>query len=590
MMKILVTGATGQLGYEVCHILQERGVKYQGVNSTHFDIVDVVAVDAYIREYQPDAVIHCAAYTAVDSAESNCERCFAVNEKGTRNIAQACRAVDAKMLYVSTDYIFSGVGTKPYEVDDKAEPQNVYGASKLAGELAVQETLTKYFIVRTSWLFGRGNNFIVNILQSARKKKMLSVVTDQIGSPTYAVDLAKLLCDMVESEQYGIYHATNEGSCSRYELAQEVVRQAWMDVQVRPCITKEYSLPAARPLNSRLSRESLDIAGFARLPDWRDALWRFLRCDHPPQKILVTGGNGYIGKHVVKLLLDAGYPVMVAVSHPEGTDPRAIICSEPIFSGADDIYRRVGSPDVCIHLAWKDGFSHNSPVHMENLSKHIVFCRHMMQGGLPILSCMGTMHEVGYWEGAIRENTPCAPQTQYGIAKNAMRQSLLLSARETTCVLHWLRLYYIVSDDVNGQNIFSKILKAAEKGQAFFPFTSGKNLYDFIEIDELARLIVMASLQTEISGVTNVCTGKPESLASCVERFIQSHHLSIKLEYGKYPDRPYDSPGEWGDSTKIRKIQENHERMAQRGTTLKQRMSEERNYSAGFRRIRQCWW
>ena len=568
MMKILVTGATGQLGYEVCHVLQERGVEYKGVCSADFDIVDFAAVDACIREYQPDAVIHCAAYTAVDDAEHDQERCFAVNETGTRNIAQACWATGAKMLYISTDYVFSGRGSRPYEVDDEAQPQNVYGASKLAGELAVREKLTRYFIVRTSWLFGRGNNFIVNILHSAQKKKSLTVVDDQVGAPTYATDLAKLLCDMVKSEQYGIYHASNEGSCSRYELVQEVVRQAWIDVQIQPCSTKEYSLPAARPLNSRLSRASLDAAGFRRLPDWRDALWRFLRWDNPPKKILVTGGNGYIGKHVVKLLLDSGYPVMVAVSHPERTDPRAIICPEPIFSGAEDIYRRVGSPDVCIHMAWKDGFSHNSPAHMENLSKHIVFCQHMMQGGLPILSCMGTMHEVGYWEGAIGENTPCAPQTQYGIAKNAMRQSLLLSAKETTCVLHWLRLYYIVSDDVNGQNIFSKILKSAENGQTTFPFTSGRNLYDFIEIDELARLITMASLQTEVSGVTDVCTGKPESLASCVERFIQSHHLSIKLLYGKYPDRPYDSPGEWGDSTKIQKIQENYERKTQQGTAL----------------------
>lgn len=570
MMKILVTGATGQLGYEVCQVLRERGVEYKGVCSVDFDIVDAAAVDACVEEYRPDAVIHCAAYTAVDEAESHWDRCFAVNETGTRNIARACRAWGAKMMYISTDYVFSGGGSRPYEADDQARPQNVYGASKLSGELAVRENLTRYFIVRTSWLFGRGNNFIVNILHSAQEKKALTVVDDQVGAPTYAADLAKLLCDMVESERYGIYHAANEGSCSRYELAREVVRQAWLDVQVRPCATKDYSLPAVRPLNSRLSMESLDAAGFARLPDWRDALWRFLRRDHPAKKILVTGGNGYIGTHVVKLLLDAGYPVMVAVSHPEGTDPRARICPEPIFSGAEDIYRRVGSPDVCIHLAWKDGFSHNSPAHMENLSSHIVFCRHMMQGGLPILSCMGTMHEVGYWEGAIGEDTPCAPQTQYGIAKNAMRQSLLLSAGETACVLHWLRLYYIVSDDINGQNIFSKILKAAEQGQTFFPFTSGRNLYDFIEIGELARLIVMASLQTEVTGVTDVCTGKPESLASCVERFIQSHHLPIKLEYGKYPDRPYDSPGEWGDSTKIREIQENYEKMTRQGKSLGQ--------------------
>lgn len=556
-MKILVTGSSGQLGYDVCKLLAARGVEHKGVSTQDFDITDADTVWNFIASYHPDAVLHLAAYTAVDKAEDEPKRAFAVNAKGTWNIALACQKTNAKMLYISTDYVFSGTGNNFYEVDDSTEPKNVYGASKLAGERAVRATLAQHFIVRTSWLFGRhGDNFIERLLRNAESGQLLSVVSDQYGSPTYTVDLAVLLCDMVQTEKYGTYHATNEGVCSRLEFAQEIFRQEWRDVDVQPAQTAECGLAAIRPLNSRLSKECLDAAGFQRLPDWRNALWRYLRQGAHKKKVLVTGGNGYIGRHVVKRLLEAGYPVMVAASQPEGNDLRVKHCPEPIFSGKEDIYRRVGSPDVCIHLAWKDGFVHNSPAHMMNLSKHIEFCSNMMKGGLPVLSCMGTMHEVGYWEGAIDENTPCNPQTQYGIAKNAMRQSLLLSAKQYACTLHWLRLYYIVSEDIQGSNIFAKILQAVQAGKASFPFTTGKNLYDFMEIDVLAQLITKVSLQTEIAGVTNVCTGQPESLASCVERFIHKRNLPIRLNYGEFPDRPYDSPGVWGDAMKIQQILE----------------------------------
>lgn len=555
-MKVLVTGAGGQLGWAVCKELERRGVPYRGTTPAELNITDAVETDAMMNSYQPDAVVHCAAYTKVDLAEDEPEKCWTVNADATRHLAKSCQHIGSKLLYISTDYVFSGEGDHCYEVDDPTEPRNVYGKSKLAGEAAVRETLSRYYIVRTSWMFGRGSgNFIEKLLRNAESGQALSMVADQFGSPTYTEDLAVLLCDMIQTDKFGVYHATNEGVCSRFDFAKEIFRQTWKDVELLPVQTSEQPTAAARPLNSRLSGKSLDAAGFQRLPDWHDALWRYLRKKDGLKKVLVTGGNGYIGKYVVKQLLDAGYPVMVAASHPEGVDKRARLCPEPIFSGADDIYRRMGSPDVCIHLAWKDGFVHNSPAHMANLSAHIQFCNDMMRGGLPILSCMGTMHEVGYWEGAIDESTPCNPQTQYGIAKNAMRQSLLLSVKNTGCVLHWLRLYYIVSDDPSGSNIFSKIIRAAQEGQKKFPFTSGKNLYDFMEIRQLARLIVTASLQTEIIGVTNVCTGRPESLADYIERFIWEHQLNIQLDYGKFPDRPYDSPGVWGDSKKIEKIQ-----------------------------------
>ena len=270
--------------------------------------------------------------------------------------------------------------------------------------------------------------------------------------------------------------------------------------------------------------------------------------------ILVTGAAGYIGRHVVKNALDRGYRVIASDFSFKGLDDRVEFCDVPIFSGDRDIYRQMGSPDVCIHLAWKDGFRHNSSAHMRDLSSHVVFLNHLVEGGLKALSVMGTMHEVGYWEGPINESTPCKPQSQYGIAKNALRQSLMLSMADSPCKLHWLRAYYITGDEAHGSSIFAKLAQAEEEGKKTFPFTSGKNLYDFIDVEELANMIVAASVQTEINGIINVCTGQPQSLADRVEQFLREKQYKIRLDYGAFPDRPYDSPGVWGDPAQINAI------------------------------------
>ena len=277
-MKVLVTGVKGQLGYDVVNELVKRGHTAIGTDIEEMDITDKNSVDSVIKENTPDAVIHCAAYTAVDAAEDNEELCRKINAEGTQNIADVCKELDIKMIYISTDYVFDGEGKRPWEPEDERTPLNVYGQTKYEGELAVQNTLSKYFIVRIAWVFGvNGKNFIKTMLNLGKTRDALTVVNDQFGSPTYTYDLAKLLVDMVETEKYGIYHATNEGICTWYEFACEIFKQAGINVKVSPVSASEYPAKAKRPSNSRMSKEKLTEQGFEKLPTWQDALARYLK-------------------------------------------------------------------------------------------------------------------------------------------------------------------------------------------------------------------------------------------------------------------------------------------------------------------------
>ena len=276
-MRVLVTGVKGQLGYDVMNELAGRGHEGIGVDIQEMDITDAASVEKVITEAAPDAVIHCAAYTAVDAAEANVDLCRRVNAGGTENIARVCKALNCKMMYISTDYVFNGQGTRPWEPDDKREPLNVYGQTKYEGELAV-ETLEKFFLVRIAWVFGvNGKNFIKTMLNLGKTRDHLTVVADQIGSPTYTYDLARLLVDMIETDRYGRYHATNEGLCSWYEFACEIFKQAGMNVTVSPVTSDQYPAKAKRPMNSRMDKSKLDEMGFKRLPSWQDALGRYLK-------------------------------------------------------------------------------------------------------------------------------------------------------------------------------------------------------------------------------------------------------------------------------------------------------------------------
>ncbi|MGN0262982.1 MAG: dTDP-4-dehydrorhamnose reductase [Oliverpabstia sp.] len=279
-MRALVTGVKGQLGHDVMNELAKRGYEGVGVDVEEMDITDAAAVDRVIKESHVDSVVHCAAWTAVDAAEDNVEICRKVNALGTENIAKVCKELDIPMIYFSTDYVFDGQGTRPWEPDDPVvEPLNVYGLTKYEGEQAVEKYLDKYYIVRIAWVFGvNGKNFIKTMLNLGKTHDTLTVVNDQVGTPTYTYDLSRLVVDMLEKEEYGKYHVTNEGGyISWYDFAKEIFRQAGMDVTVNPVSSDAYPAKAKRPANSRLEKKKLDEHGFDRLPTWQDALARYLK-------------------------------------------------------------------------------------------------------------------------------------------------------------------------------------------------------------------------------------------------------------------------------------------------------------------------
>lgn len=276
-MKVLVTGANGQLGYDVVKELQKQNIECYGATRKDSDLIDFESTEKFIVHYMPNVIIHCAAYTAVDKAEDEQGLCYLVNASATENIAEICKKINAKMLYISTDYVFDGTKEGFYEVDDIPNPINIYGKTKLFGEQAVQRILDKYFIVRISWVFGEhGNNFVKTMLRLGKERKEISVVADQYGSPTYTADLAPLLVEMIQTEKYGIYHAINEGVCTWAEFAEEIFTISGMDVKVNHITTAEYPTRAKRPMNSRLNKTKLKFKGFRLLRNWKEVIKEFI--------------------------------------------------------------------------------------------------------------------------------------------------------------------------------------------------------------------------------------------------------------------------------------------------------------------------
>lgn len=277
-MKVIVTGVSGQLGYDVVKELTRTGHQAIGADRNQLDITDEASVSSFIDHNKPDAIIHCAAYTNVDGAETDREGAYQVNALGAKYLAQSAASIGAKMVYVSTDYVFNGSATEPYEVDHPTNPLGVYGETKLEGEKFVQEILDKHFIVRTAWVFGiNGNNFVKTMLKLGSERDEIGVVHDQIGSPTYTVDLAKFLVELIETNKYGIYHAANEGVCSWFEFAKEIFKQSNMEVKVNPLTSEQFPRPAARPKYSVMSKKKITEEGFTSLRDWKEALQEYLK-------------------------------------------------------------------------------------------------------------------------------------------------------------------------------------------------------------------------------------------------------------------------------------------------------------------------
>ena len=276
-MKILVTGVKGQLGYDVVKALESRGHQPVGVDHEEMDLMNNNMIQNFIMNLKPEAIIHCAAYTAVDQAEEEVEICYQINAEAVKVIAECAKTLDIPMIYISTDYVFDGTKASEYVETDIPNPINVYGASKLKGEQYVQQLLEKFYIVRISWVFGiNGNNFIKTMQRLGNEQDQLNIIHDQVGSPTYTAHLAPLLVDMIETDQYGIYHATNEEYCSWYEFADEIFKQSQLDVMLHPITTDQYKTKAKRPLNSKMSKQKLSDYGFHRLPTWQEALKNYL--------------------------------------------------------------------------------------------------------------------------------------------------------------------------------------------------------------------------------------------------------------------------------------------------------------------------
>ncbi len=271
-------------------------------------------------------------------------------------------------------------------------------------------------------------------------------------------------------------------------------------------------------------------------------------------KIAITGANGYIGSALIKRCIEKGYSTVAVDLDNKYIDNRAEYLNINIFDNNENLFDRMGCPDVLIHLAWRKGFIHNDIAHLEDLDKHYKFLTSMIDSGVKYLSVMGSMHEIGYYEGAIEPNTPCNPMSLYGIAKNALRQALECYVAEKGIAFHWLRAFYIVGEDERSSSVFGKLIRSANEGKKEFPLNSGKNKYDFISIDELCEQIIAASVQDNVNGIINVCSGMPVALGERIEQFISDNNLDMKLKYGVFPDRPYDSPIVYGDNTRIKEI------------------------------------
>ena len=352
-MKVLITGSKGQLGIALNKLLSKRNdIEIVDTDIDDMDITNIEDVRKVLNKYNPNYVINCAAYTKVDECETHQDLAFKVNADGVKNIAVVTKEIDATLIHVSTDYVFDGTKKEAYNEDDKTNPQSVYGKSKKAGEDNVISTLDKYFIVRTAWLYGIGRNFVNKMLELSEKNNSINVVCDQVGSPTSATEVAKVIELLLSSNKYGIYHATCEGHCAWSDFAEEIFKLCKNATKVTKVKTTEYPSSVNRPANSVLQNKKLLDNFNYKMEDWKVAIRKYLLEENKmKRKVLVTGANGYVGRHVVKALLDKGCEVIASDFKFDGVDERAQRNTTPIFSDEENLYEKLGSPDVVVHCA-----------------------------------------------------------------------------------------------------------------------------------------------------------------------------------------------------------------------------------------------
>lgn len=583
-MKILVTGKNGQVAQAMLEQAGD-GIEIIALGRPELDITNKSSVAKAVFTHKPDIIVNAAAYTAVDKAESEVELAFKVNRDGARNVAEIAKDNGLPIIHISTDYVFNGQKEDGYKEDDAPGPLNIYGLSKLESEQVIKKINPNHIIIRTEWIYSEyGLNFVLRMLELAQTCDEIRVVCDQWGTPTSAgfiaeniIKVAQQILSKVPPKNWcGIFHLVPEGKISRLDFSKEIISYAeahgLKKTKIKPITSDAYEVLAARPRYSSLNTDK--FYNTFKLPrvSWKDDLNAVIKKilqkkddiigapalqskSSTKLHVLVTGGFGYIGRHVLQALHKENVKVSIAANHVNSEKSEfGDILPFNVFEYNENIFNDTGCPDIVINLAWKDGFFHNNLSHYTFANAQFHFINNMLKGGLKHIATTGTMHEIGYYVGAVDENTPTNPFNNYGIAKNYVQRIQYQLCKRYNAINQWLRCYYITGDDEKSNSVFNKILKAEHDKQKEFPMTDGEVLFDFIDVNLLGEYIVKVSLQNNIDGIINCSSGAPVSLKSKITEFLTTNHLKIKPAWGKFPKRPYDSRAIWGDTSKLAKI------------------------------------
>ena len=583
-MKILVTGKNGQVAQAMLEQASDD-IRIVALGRPELDITNKSSIAKAVLTHKPDIIVNAAAYTAVDKAESEIELAFKINRDGARNVAEVAKDNSLPIIHISTDYVFNGQKEEGYKEDDAPGPLNVYGLSKLESERVIEQSNPNHVILRTEWIYSQfGHNFVIGMLERAQIDDEICVVYDQWGTPVSADFIAENIISVAQKvlnktppkNWRGTFHLVPEGKTSRLNFCKEIMSVAeklgLKTTKLKPVTSDAYKVLATRPKYSVLNTDKFyDTFKLPRV-FWKDRLHTVIKNilqkkvdiisvpalqskSSTKLHVLVTGGLGYIGRHVLQALHKENVKVTIATNHSNSEKSEfGDILSFNVFDYNENIFNDTGCPDIVINLAWKDGFFHNNLSHYSFANAQFHFIHNMLKGGLKHIATAGTMHEIGYYVGAVDENTPTNPFNNYGIAKNYLQRAQCQLCKQYDAVDQWLRCYYITGDDNKNNSVFTKLLKAEKDGKKEFPMTDGEVLFDFIDVNLLGEYIVKVALQNNINGIINCCSGAPISLKSKINDFITTNHLKIKPAWGEFPTRSYDSRAIWGDTSKLAKI------------------------------------